>query len=298
MLPFVIVPPIKLGFLTLQPFGILVATGIALAWSLVAWRAKGLGFKNENVQSFLWWMIVGGFLGAHLFETVLYHPKEVLENPIVLLMFWKGISSFGGFGGATVGGLAWKYFRLNPLRAEGFLSQISLPVRRTVPMPLLPYADIMIAAFPVAWIFGRTGCAISHDHPGAFAAKESLFAVAYGPGPIKDYGLFQLAYGNTPRYDLGFLELLFTIVIAAFFVGSWKRGGAKGYYCAAASIIYAPIRFCLDFLRAGANEGGDVRYAQLTPAQWACVLLFGYGCWLLYFIRTAQTAEPPYDKMP
>jgi phosphatidylglycerol:prolipoprotein diacylglycerol transferase len=298
MLPYVIVPPIQLGLLTIQPFGLLVALGVALTWTLVARRARWLGFINENVQSFLWWMVIGGFIGAHVFEMVLYRPQEVIDEPLTLFMLWKGISSFGGFGGATLGGLAWKYFTLDYRKREGLLGRFRLPVRRAEPMPLLPYADTMIAAFPIAWIFGRTGCAISHDHPGALATSSSHFAVAYGPGKLVDYGFFQLSYGNAPRYDLGLLELLFTFAIAAAFVATWRRGGAKGYYCAAASIVYAPIRFFLDFLRAPAIDGGDVRYALLTPAQWACVVLLGYGFWLLHFIRHTKSAEVPFDRMP
>ena len=42
-------------------------------------------------------------------------------------------------------------------------------------------------------------------------------------------------------------------------------------------LVYAPVRFFLDFLRAAPLEGGDVRYAGLTPAQWSSVAMVGVG---------------------
>jgi phosphatidylglycerol---prolipoprotein diacylglyceryl transferase len=290
MIPYLTVSPVTFGPITLQPFGVLVALGVAIGWKLVSTRAKTLGFVDSDVQSFLWWMIMGGFIGGHLFEAVFYHPRAVMEQPLELLMIWKGLSSFGGFAGATLGGLAWKYLMLRPLRSSGPLSLIALPVRRTEPMTLLPYADVMLAAFPVAWVFGRAGCSVVHDHPGTDAARDSWFAVAYGPGIRIDHGLFQLQYGNTPRYDLGYLEFLFAIVLAIAFAVTWRRAGAKGYYVAAAALVYPPVRFVLDFLRSTEADGGDVRYAGLTPAQWACTLVFAYGCWLLRSIRRTPAA--------
>ncbi|MGC4066657.1 MAG: prolipoprotein diacylglyceryl transferase [Polyangiaceae bacterium] len=291
MIPYVIVPPLRLGPLTLQPFGLLVAIGVGIGWAIVVKRGKALGFVDANVQSFLWWMCTGGFIGGHVFDAILYHPDEVLQNPLKLVMLWAGLSSFGGFAGATLGGLAWKYLRIEPLRSTGLLGFVPIFKRREVPMPLLPYADLMIAAFPISWIFGRTGCSIVHDHPGALANHHAL-AVAYGPGPIVDHGWFLLRYGSTPRYDLGLLELMVTLFIALGFVLAWKRGGARGYFLVAASLIYAPIRFGLDFLRATDSEGGDPRYAGFTPAQWACVALAVYGLWLLRFIRSRPPITP------
>jgi phosphatidylglycerol:prolipoprotein diacylglycerol transferase len=285
MIPYVIVPQLKLGLVTLQPFGLLVAIGVGIGWMLVSRRARTLGFTDSTVQSFLWWMSIGGVIGGHVFDTLLYHPNEALKDPLRLAMLWTGLSSFGGFAGATLGGIAWKYLELAALRDNGLLSAIRVPRWRTRPMPLLPYADLMLSAFPIVWIFGRSGCAIVHDHPGALAPADSWLAVAYGPGNIVDHGLFLLKYGSAPRYDLGLIELIITLFIAIGFALCWRRGGARGYFVASISIIYAPIRFCLDFLRATDSEGGDPRYALLTPAQWACIALLIYGFWLLRFIR-------------
>jgi phosphatidylglycerol:prolipoprotein diacylglycerol transferase len=58
------------------------------------------------------------------------------------------------------------------------------------------------------------------------------------------------------------------------------------------ALLYAPVRFGLDFLRATDVARPDERYAGLTPAQWACMLCLGVGIWL--FTRQGDAgASPP-----
>ena len=69
-------------------------------------------------------------------------------------------------------------------------------------------------------------------------------------------------------------------------------------------VYYAPLRFCLDFLRerAGTSVGhsllasGDARYFGLTPAQWGCLPLFALGVALLRRARGAGTEPPPVPE--
>jgi phosphatidylglycerol:prolipoprotein diacylglycerol transferase len=135
---------------------------------------------------------------------------------------------------------------------------------------------------------------VVHDHPGAAASADSWLAVGFGPGTWQDYGFFQLKYGSTPRYDLGLLELFFTVALALAFSLTWHRASTRGWYVAVACTLYAPVRFCLDFLRSrDLADGGDERYAALTPAQWGCVVMFAFGAWLL--ARLAQSR--PLDDL-
>lgn len=108
MIPYVIVPNIEPGPLALEPFGIVVAIGVTVAMALATRRAKHLGLDDQLLQSFIGWILVSGFVGAHLLDSAFYHPKEVIERPWTLLMLWAGFSSFGGFTVATLGALAWK----------------------------------------------------------------------------------------------------------------------------------------------------------------------------------------------
>lgn len=112
-------------------------------------------------------------------------------------------------------------------------------------------------------------------------------SVAYGPRPMQMYGFFELHFGNVPRYDLGLIEMLFAPIIGCAFALTWKQRLPVGAYAAALPLVYAPVRFGLDYLRLRDAEGGDLRYSGLTPAQWACIALFVLGLTLLTQLQPA-----------
>jgi phosphatidylglycerol---prolipoprotein diacylglyceryl transferase len=283
MIPYIHVPDIKLLGLTLHPFGLLVATGVIIGTALATRRARARGYDLEKLNSFITWMLVAGFIGGHVLDEIFYHPDEILKRPYSLLMLWEGLSSFGGFTGAFIGIVLWKYFGTRTVKVGPV--NLSMPYRRKDAQPILPFADLILSVFPVAWIFGRSGCTVVHDHPGAYAAPDALFAVAYGRGPSTHYGPIELIMGNRPQYDLGLLELMFTIVLAGLLALTWRRKLATGTYVVATSLSYAPVRFAMDFLRVRDIDGADPRYAGLTPAQWECTALFVFGLYMLFRVR-------------
>lgn len=291
MIPYIHIPDLHIGPVPLHPFGILVATGVLIGTSLTTWRARKLGYDVAALNSFITWMLVTGFVLSHMLDYLFYHWKEVVERPWSLLMVWEGLSSFGGFVGALVGVLLWKYLDVerSPFRL------------RKAPYPILPFADLVFSVFPVSWMFGRMGCASVHDHPGARTTAETLIAVAYpspmayfrwpGEGTVTHFGFVEFVVGHYPRFDLGFLELLFTIVLAAAVTLTWRRKVTIGTYAAIVSLAYAPVRFAMDFLRVPESEGGDTRYVGLTPAQWCCFALFLYGAAMVVYTRRIRTSK-------
>jgi phosphatidylglycerol:prolipoprotein diacylglycerol transferase len=303
--PFVLFGVSKLP---IQPFGMLVALGVVIGHALATRRAKRLGLDVAAYHEFLGWVLVCGFVGAHVFDTIFYHPQEILKRPWSLLMIWEGLSSYGGFAGAVIGAFLWRAFdvKFKPL------GPIVYPVsarKRPAPRPILPFIDTTLAVFPVAWIFGRTGCSVVHDHPGARAPEGAFFAVAYPPGPIDqiwDLNLLggrirhavALQHGITPRWDLGLIEMLYTVVIAAIFALTWRRRLPIGAYVAATAVVYAPVRFFLDFLRIPATEGGDLRWAGLTMAQWASIAFFGLGLALALRVARRREDYPVFRAAP
>lgn len=280
MIDYIRVHELKLGPVAIQPFGLLVATGVLVGMELAKRRGRRLGLPAQELSSFIGWMLVAGFIGGHVLDEIFYHPAQVLEAPWSLLYFWAGLSSFGGFTGALIGVVLWKFYEMTPVLDVGRFFTIVRPVRRATPLSILPYGDVILAVFPVAWVFGRMGCTVVHDHPGLQAGAWMPLSVAYGPGPVESFGFFELSHGNVPRYDLGFLEMLFAVLVSVAFAATWKKRLPLGWYAAVLPIVYAPVRFGLDFLRLDDPAGGDLRYASLTPAQWACMAMFLGGLFL------------------
>src|SRR6185295_15270798 len=126
-------------------------------------RAVADGLDAMVADRLVTWILVGGFIGAHLVDRLVYYPAETLAEPIRLLKFWDGLSSFGGFLGAIVGALL--FFRTNPA------------------LPRWRYLDCIAYGFPFGWIFGRLGCTLAFDHPGS--ATRFFLGERYTDGVVR-----------------------------------------------------------------------------------------------------------------
>ena len=194
-----------------HPFGILVATGVFVGIWLATTRARKLGYDVDRLNSFITWMLLCGFVGGHMLDELFYHPEEIAKNPLSLIMLWRSLSSFGGFVGAFAGIVLWKYFWFDSsYPAHPWLSWIGRIRRRTATQPILPFADLILSVFPVAWVFGRMGCSSVHDHPGALARKGAFLAVEYPCNfPAGASPEYVAAHFTGPRTHIGpFIELL------------------------------------------------------------------------------------------
>src|SRR5688572_6172816 len=141
-------------------------------------RAAGDGLEPMVADRMVTWILIGGFIGAHLVDRLIYFPGETLADPISLLKFWDGLSSFGGFVGAVAGAL--------------------LFFRRERSLPRWRYLDAVAYGFPFGWIFGRLGCTVALDHPG----KPTDFFLGQKSGPHPDSPVI---------HNLGFEEALYTM---------------------------------------------------------------------------------------
>lgn len=305
MIPYIHVPDLKIGPLTLHPFGLLVATGVILGTYLATRRARQRGLDLDKLNSFITWMLVSGFLGGHMLDQLFYHWPEFVKRPWSIFLLYEGLSSFGGFIGALIGIVLWKYFETVPLGRLPFFG-FTIPKfrKRDRVMPILPFADLILSVFPVAWAFGRSGCSVVHDHPGMKAEAGSLLAVAFGRAErvqkIASFGTgdLELRWGNAPQFDLGLLELMFTIILATMLALTWRKKLTTGSYVAATALCYAPVRFAMDFLRVRDVEQADPRYGALTPAQWSCVGLFVFGLVMVARVRQIKASgRDPMDDL-
>lgn len=223
-------------------------------------RGTQLGQRTSLSLYMAAYSLLLSMVGAHLFEIIAYHPERLLHGGprlvfAILVSPSGGISSVGGFLGCMLGMLLWSRHH-----HAKFLVQV----------------DSMLFGFPTAWMFARLGCFSTHDHPGTLTRLP--FGVDFGPGP-----------SGGVRHDLGLYEAVWALVVALLFQLLFRRPRTLGLYAALATLFYAPVRFCLDFLRIG-----DRRYGGLTPAQYGMVLMFGLGTALLWHVQaTLRLGDEP-----
>ncbi len=247
MLPDPTLQAFDIGPLTLQPFGLMVGTALMVGVWLSTRQAARWQLDPKVFFDTITWAVVAGFLGAHLVEVTAYSPHKIAEDPMRLLRFWEQMSSFGGFLGGIAGGLFYM---------------------RRAKVAVWPTLDAMAFGFAPAWIFGRIGCTLAFDHPGALT--EFFLGMDF-PGNS------ELAAGA--RHNLGFYEVLWAAAITACFYWARRKPRFTGWYILVFLIAYVPFRFPLDFLRAA-----DVTYVGLTPAQLVMLPLLPV-CLYLFFER-------------
>lgn len=242
------------GSLEIQPFGILVALGILLGSRVAEWRAEKVNVDPRLIADFLMYTIGIGLASAYLLNKPLYDWDEfvgILKEPRRFFQTYMGLSSYAGFAGGVAAAFLFRHRRGVTITAMG---------------------DLFCFAFPFAWFFGRMGCFTVHDHPGTV----STFFLA-----VDNYNQQGL-----PRHDLGLYEVIWSAVAVGLNLWLGKRALPRGFFMAFIPLIYAPVRFFLDYLREVPLHGGDVRYLGLTPGQYGSILMFVTG--LLVWRRIAS----------
>lgn len=257
-------PPEKLiadlpviGPLKLQFFGPLVAAGVILGYHRCLHYAKRKDIDEFLARDLMFWVLVTGFVISHWVSVLFYFPEDVAANPLVLIMIWNGLSSVGGFFGATVG-FFW-YLRKHK-------------------QPYLVYFDMLCYGLLVGFTMGRLGCSLVHDHPGSIVDPSHLLAV--GPWPDGQY-----------RLDLGLLEFMYLVPILLYIhlAYDWMKA-LPGRLIGMVAILYGPYRFFLDTMREK-----DKLYLGLTTAHYASMVLLAFGVYLV-FIRKPRPEDYTWAK--
>jgi phosphatidylglycerol---prolipoprotein diacylglyceryl transferase len=221
VLPYVTVPALHLGPVVVHPFGVLVGAGCLLGSRLVWRRGRSARLDPAATRALIVWVLVCGFIGAHVFDVLAFRREQLFDRPWVLLELWNGIWSYGGFIGALIG------FGVCCWRRG---------------LPGLPYADALAMGLAPGWALGRAGCALMHDHVGG--ATQFFLAVRY-PDGHNPSGI---------HHNLGLYECLFALAITGVLYVLARKPRTPGVLVAAMVLGYAPVRFVLEILR-GAADG-------------------------------------------
>lgn len=260
MLPYFEIPSLPLGPLSIEPFGVLVALGIAAGARIASREAARDGLDPKTLADYALWGVVGGLLGGHFVHLFAYHPEELAGDPWKIVRLWDGLSSFGGLLGALVA--AALFFR-----------------RRGVPFSA--HADALALGVAPGWAVARLGCFAAHDHPGV----------------LTDFPL-AVAFPGGARHDLGLYDALVLFALAALLHVLRSRDLLRGRLLPLLALTYGASRFALDFLRATDLAYVDARYFGLTPAQYGSIALVLYGISRLLRGSTPVAFRPTGPSAP
>ncbi|MFO0737790.1 MAG: prolipoprotein diacylglyceryl transferase family protein [Labilithrix sp.] len=283
MIPFVGIDDSKIA--PFHPYGICVAIGFFVGdWAMMRFAVKR-GFDRPDFRILVILMGVFGWLFAWGVDLLFYRTEH--GGGVSL---FQGFSSTGAIVGATLAALFWSRIDLRGWK----------PRKRAEPIAMLPTSEVVQAGWPLAFAFGRLGCALIHDHVGAQAVPGtlgSLVAIAFprGEGDGVDHvlGPIHVITGASDlRYDLGFLELLVLTPLAIWCVRTWPKTVQMGTYTIVGCLWYGPWRFVLDFLRAEDGPSGEARQGGLTFAQYFSIAIVALGIVLLVRRRRARAIEP------
>jgi phosphatidylglycerol---prolipoprotein diacylglyceryl transferase len=213
MIPYYPQPVVEIAGVKFYAFGALVAMALLSGCWIFLRRVRRQGLDPQFARVFILAVAGVGYFASYLLKIVIFMPLKLLNAPLAAFSAVLGIYSFGGLAG-------------------GLAVAVWLMRRYAIsPNDRWRYLDNLAFAFTCGWIFGRTGCSLSHDHIGIPAT--SLLAVRFPGGP---------------RYDLGLLELIFTVVLAVVFFLLDRRRRPAGLYLGLFFFTYGMFRIYRDTL--------------------------------------------------
>ena len=294
-LPYFHLGTLDIG-LPIQWFGMIVAAGVLIGAVPLRRYAEWHGVSDEHIRGLLTWVMISGFLGAHEFDVLAYQWNRIGEvatahpagwwilpdalwpsNWPLVIRIWDGISSYGGFIGGALGYAAYVWWKRLPPRL---------------------FADITIIGLLPAFTIGRIGCTVVSDHIGAKVDPDSWYAFLAMDYPRKlNLGRLAEFYPGTSddirAWNLGLIEFLYLVPVTLIVLWLAFRPSKRmpaGFVTVLTGVLYAPVRFFLDFLRPADT---DPPYWGLTFAQWSSILAFGAALYAgRRILQTGKPAEP------
>lgn len=109
----------NLGPLTVRYYGVLMAAAILAGFALAQSRLKQYGVDAKFAEDLLFWLIIGGFLGAriyHVFSSIGFY----VNNPLEIFQFWHGgMSIYGAVLGGFLTLLLYRWLRPEAFAGAG-----------------------------------------------------------------------------------------------------------------------------------------------------------------------------------
>ena len=168
----------SVGPLTVNFYGICIATGLLLAVLYGCLHCKRFGFRQDDILDGVLWIVPFAILCARLYYCP-FRWDLYRENPISILYIWQGgLAIYGGVIGAVVG-----------ITVYCFVKKLSLPA----------LLDLVFIAFFIGQCLGRWGNFFNREAYGA--ETESFLRMGLFLTPDRSYSYTERFYHPTFFYE-------------------------------------------------------------------------------------------------
>jgi len=249
---------ISTSFFTIYTFGILLAASYLSAFGWMVRGARRAGLDPEALASLGIWAVVGALVGA----KALLLFRSILDGSFAISDLWSMslVTSAGDFYGGFIGGLT--------ASAMFFWRDPTVPVWRA--------ADVCAPAIALGQAIGRVGCFMAGDDYGRPAHLP--WAVTFTDPEAERLGGTPL---NVPLHPVQLYESAMCLALFVFLVWLTRRRHRDGDIIVAYTLLYAIVRFGLEFFRGDADRG-FVFGGLLSTSQFIGVVMaaLAIGVWM------------------
>lgn len=245
---------IQLGPVAVHWYGLMYVIAIGACWGLglVRARREDSGWSADQVGDLVFYAALGGVLGGRIGSILFYDLATYLDEPLRMLMIWKGGMSFHG-GMLGVFTAIWFYGRSS---GRGFFG----------------VSDFFAPLVPIGICAGRIGNFINGELWGKPTDVAWGMIFPHVDGLVRHPSqLYQAA-----------LEGLVLFAILWFYSSKPRpRLAVSGMFM----LWYGVFRFAVEFVRVPDADIGYDAFDWLTRGQILTVPMIGYGIWLLVMSR-------------
>lgn len=235
---------LKIGFLEVRWYSLMYILSFVILYYYLkeASKKKKIDLKEEQIDSLLFYILIGLILGARIFEVLFYNREYYFLNPSEIFKTWHGGLSFhGGLVGIIIA--VYIFSKKNKIT-------------------FLKLSDLIIVPASIGLFFGRIGNFINGELYGTITSVP--WAVKF---PLSD----------DLRHPSQIYEAIKNLVIFSTLYYFKDKKCKDGTLLSIFLIMYGVIRFFIEFVREP-----ETMFYFLTMGQALCIIttIAGLILWL------------------
>ena len=255
----------RIGDFPIPTYGALLAFGLLLALFVASRLAARDGLPRERIYDLGLWAIIGGLLGAKILMILTEGLPPRLSLEYLFDFLRSGGVYYGGFlGGFMTVAIVTRLYRLNFWKV----------------------GDAFAPGVALGQFFGRLGCFAAGDDWGK--PTDLPWGVQFTEGAHASVGvpIFKADGSNLYLHPVQLYESFTMLLVFVFLYYLHRRKKFDGQVLIAYGIIYALVRFVIDFFRD--DPRGDIfgltSLTGLSTSQLISLLVAG-GALLFLVLR-------------